>query len=316
MANEKAIATVISEWLRIGENKPTIAFCVNIAHAEKLVLELNKHGIPSALVTGDTPRQKRELLYEQLRVGELKILASVMVISIGFDLPIVENALLLRPTKSKALHFQQIGRVMRIAPEKTTGRVLDFTGNCLLWGLPEHLSEYDYDISEKQQAHQGEAPVKECPACKAIIPRFAKVCPECGHKFGEVSKVNTSLLKKISLSNDAKNTKLIAQAKKKGLYKPLHEKYPNIFKQLLKESLPQQLTFVDFDVIAFDEQRHENQTNDLGIAITSSNQINQTILQNSQKAIAAAWSQTLTAPKVINGKVLFHKPANIMLVVK
>jgi ribosomal protein L40E len=114
-------------------------------------------------------------------------LTSVNVVSIGFDVPNVEVGLLLRPTKSLALHHQQIGRVMRVAEGKEYGIILDQAGNCKRHGFPEDVDEYTLRPSKKAEA--GEAPIKECPECSALLPTFAVVCPHCGYEFPIPEKV-------------------------------------------------------------------------------------------------------------------------------
>jgi hypothetical protein len=125
---------------------------------------------------------------QKLGNGELHGVSSCDIISEGFDVPVVTAAILLRPTQSLGLHLQQIGRVLRPAPGKERAIVIDHVGNVAHWrkkdwqinhGRAEDDRVWSLDGREKEK---GEAPVRRCEACFAIIPAAVDVCPECGHE--------------------------------------------------------------------------------------------------------------------------------------
>ncbi|MBV8894133.1 MAG: ATP-dependent helicase, partial [Acidobacteria bacterium] len=87
-----------------------------------------------------------------------------------------------RPTKSLAIHLQQIGRGMRPAPGKSALIVLDHVSNTLKHGLPDLDRVWTLDGSEK---NKGNAPVKVCPECGAVCALNAPECDTCGHQFDE-----------------------------------------------------------------------------------------------------------------------------------
>lgn len=189
----KLIEHIVQQWQRLTPGKRTIAFCVGVDHAFAVAQAFRDVGIVAETVTGETPKYERHRMYDALADGSLTVLTSVNVISIGFDVPAVEVGLLLRPTKSKAVHFQQIGRVMRTAPGKEYGLILDQAGNCLKHGFPESIDEYSLDTGEKKE--RGEPPVKQCPNCNALINSFERECPQCGHKFPvERDEITTELI--------------------------------------------------------------------------------------------------------------------------
>lgn len=57
--------------------------------------------------------------------GKLLVLVSCAALSESFDVPQVSCIIQARPTKSKALYFQQLGRGLRLAPDKFDCLVLD-----------------------------------------------------------------------------------------------------------------------------------------------------------------------------------------------
>ncbi|MBK1887307.1 MULTISPECIES: DUF3427 domain-containing protein [unclassified Marinobacter] len=106
----------------------TLAFCVSINHADFMAEQFQKRGIAAAAVHGRSELSRGEAL-EQLRSGELAILFSVDLFNEGVDLPTIDTVMLLRPTESKILFLQQLGRGLRKAEGKDKLVVLDFIGN-------------------------------------------------------------------------------------------------------------------------------------------------------------------------------------------
>lgn len=185
------IARIVEDWCTHAYNLRTIAFCVDVDHAQHVAYAFWKRGIKSACVTGETPIKERNRIYEALDKGDYKVLTSVNVVSIGFDIPSVECGLLLRPTQSWALHMQQIGRVMRISPQtgKEFGIILDQAGNIGRLGKPEDINEYNLPVSKEKGTKP--APKKECPVCGRTHPTFTVDCV-CGYHWLVKYEINTN----------------------------------------------------------------------------------------------------------------------------
>ena len=66
---------------------------------------------------------------EQLRDGQLSVVFAVDLFNEGVDLPGVDTVMMLRPTESKILCLQQLGRGLRLSDGKQHLVVLDFIGN-------------------------------------------------------------------------------------------------------------------------------------------------------------------------------------------
>ncbi|MEO1593035.1 MAG: DEAD/DEAH box helicase family protein [Cyanobacteria bacterium J06632_22] len=179
------VERIVEEWFRLVPDKRTIAFCVDVEHARHVAEAFRREGITADTVDGGTPIKERQEMYEALGTGELMVLTSCNVISIGFDEPSVEVGLMLRPTKSSALHFQQLGRVMRISPQtgKEYGIILDQAGNLQRLGFPEDVQEYTLPTRKQSSGGGGPAPTKPCPACGRIVYSFIVKCPDCGHQW-------------------------------------------------------------------------------------------------------------------------------------
>jgi superfamily II DNA/RNA helicase len=120
---------IVQAYQEHSASKRALAFCVTVAHAEALAYAFNDQGIAAACISGQTPLPERKRLYGAFERGEVLILTTVNVLSIGFDSPRAEVAIMARPTQSQALYVQQAGRVLRLAPGKQCALLLDITDN-------------------------------------------------------------------------------------------------------------------------------------------------------------------------------------------
>lgn len=183
------IQRIVQEWQRLTPGLRTIAFCVDVEHAHHVAAAFQSAGVPAAAVDGGTPPKIRQELYRALAQGDLLVLASCNVLSIGFDVPAVEVGLLLRPTLSLALHYQQIGRVMRISPAtgKTHGIILDQAGNLQRLGFPEDVQGYSLPQGASTAGDRppvdGLPPNKQCPQCQRWVAQVHMDCPGCGYDW-------------------------------------------------------------------------------------------------------------------------------------
>jgi superfamily II DNA/RNA helicase len=133
---------VVEAYIDHTLGRRAICFVVTVEHARHLATAFLAAGIPAASVSGETPLVERKQLYRALRAGSLKVLTNVLVLTEGFDLPQVECVIMARPTQSRALFVQCIGRGLRLAPTKRECVILDLTDNCLKHRLvPQNLSK-------------------------------------------------------------------------------------------------------------------------------------------------------------------------------
>ena len=117
----------LKQW-RDKAQERTLAFCVSIKHADFMADRFQREGIRAAAVYGGSELDRSEAL-EQLEQGRLQVLFSVDLFNEGIDLPAIDTVMMLRPTESKVLFLQQLGRGLRKHSEKEHLVVLDFIGN-------------------------------------------------------------------------------------------------------------------------------------------------------------------------------------------
>lgn len=92
-----------------------IVFCTSVEHAHLLSSILYFRGFKSDYVTGNTPKEKRELIINNFKDNhpEPKILCNYGVLTTGFDAPKTSAVVIARPTKSLVLYSQMVGRAIR-----------------------------------------------------------------------------------------------------------------------------------------------------------------------------------------------------------
>lgn len=131
--NDVRARRVIDEWCRLAGDPArgrALVFCVSVAHARFMTDRLNRAGIKSLCVVGETDREARQNAPALLASGEVSALVTCDLYNEGVDLPQVDTLLLLRPTQSPVLYQQQIGRGLRLYKNKESCLILDFVGRC------------------------------------------------------------------------------------------------------------------------------------------------------------------------------------------
>jgi superfamily II DNA or RNA helicase/SAM-dependent methyltransferase/SOS-response transcriptional repressor LexA len=117
----------LKKWREHAQHR-TLAFCVSIRHAEYMAEQFVREGVAAAAVYGGSAMSRGQAL-EGLSAGRLQVVFSVDLFSEGVDLPSIDTIMMLRPTESKVLFLQQLGRGLRKAPEKEKLVAIDFIGN-------------------------------------------------------------------------------------------------------------------------------------------------------------------------------------------
>ena len=128
MAKGEWIERAIDHAVKLLKGRKHIAlFLPTISTAKKAAEEMVKHGISCGVVSSESDDRDEQLV--AWRGGEIRAMASVDVISRGFNFPAIDAIVCLRPTESTALWIQMMGRAMRLAEGKKDALVIDMVGN-------------------------------------------------------------------------------------------------------------------------------------------------------------------------------------------
>jgi superfamily II DNA or RNA helicase len=114
---ERTLHEMAAPVLELARGRQTLVFCASVAHAERFSEILNRHRPGcSRWVCGDqakVSKEDRRRLFDGYARREFQVLCNVGVATEGTDLPGVEVVVMARPTKSRALYEQMLGRGTR-----------------------------------------------------------------------------------------------------------------------------------------------------------------------------------------------------------
>ena len=150
---------IVQKFKEHAASRKAICFTVNISHARNLAAAFNAAGIKAESVAGDDPDRADKLA--RFAAGEFQVLASCMVLSEGFDCPSVDCVIMARPTKSRSLYCQQIGRGLRLFDGKTDCLILDFVDVASRHSLVSAWRFFGHDAAPANEMPRGIADVKQ-----------------------------------------------------------------------------------------------------------------------------------------------------------
>jgi superfamily II DNA or RNA helicase len=119
---------LVRGYREITPGRRALIFCPTVAMTYAVEHAFARAGIRAASVVGDTPVEERQAIYRQVREGAVRALCNCMVLTEGFDEPSIDAIFMARPTKSKVLYTQCIGRGLRLWPGKEDCIVVDAVG--------------------------------------------------------------------------------------------------------------------------------------------------------------------------------------------
>jgi DNA repair protein RadD len=212
MQKPKLVADAVQTWLEKGENRPTLCFAVDRAHAQKLQEQFERAGVPTGYIDSYTTRDEREAIRRRFEDGRAKVVCNVGCCTTGVDWD-VRCIVLCRPTKSEILYTQIIGRGLRTAKGKEDLIILDHSDTTTRLGFVTDIHHDKLDdgkprsasAKKKEQEEREERLPRECLSCGRIIPIGVKKCPDCGfeckrpskivHAAGELKQLNGTKIK-------------------------------------------------------------------------------------------------------------------------
>jgi superfamily II DNA or RNA helicase len=184
---------IVETWLKRAENRPTFVFCVNRRHAQHVTERFLEAGTVAEYMDGTTDRADREATFARFRAGGTTIIVNVGVLTTGVDLDVrcIVDA---KPTKSRILFVQTIGRGLRTAEGKDRLLILDHAGNHLRLGTVRDIGQNfldtgDENAAQRKRREQSEPRPKICATCKAILGVAERVCFACGEPVRALTMV-------------------------------------------------------------------------------------------------------------------------------
>ena len=184
-SKSEVIRDVVEEYLDKSFDKVGLCFAVSKSHAKLLNEKFKQSGVDAAYVDDETPIEDRLAVIKKLEAAHAEgrgfIICNVNIFSTGVDIPVIEVIVCARPTKSKNMFFQQIGRGTRIEEGKEGCDILDCAGNVLVHGTI--TDDHDPELKNKLNFVRKVSSISErvvCQNCGYFTLRAQLECEGCG----------------------------------------------------------------------------------------------------------------------------------------
>ena len=128
MKAERTLHEIAKPFVDLYGGRQSLIFVpsVEVAHALAAVLSAYIGPELVASLDGESPKDERKRVLDAYKAGTIRVLVNCALFTEGFDAPATSCVAVCRPTKSRALYAQMIGRGTRIAEGKEDLLVLDF----------------------------------------------------------------------------------------------------------------------------------------------------------------------------------------------
>jgi superfamily II DNA or RNA helicase len=132
LTTRPSLYEVAKPTVEIADERPTLVFAATVLHAELLTKVINTIRPGSAdFLSGSDPVDRRRGVLDAFRERQVQFLVNCQLFTEGTDLPLTSCVAVARPTQSRALYTQMVGRGTRLSPGKENLLILDFTDNAL-----------------------------------------------------------------------------------------------------------------------------------------------------------------------------------------
>jgi len=186
--NDDTNRITVQAWLENAKDrKSTLVFCVDLDHVTVLTATFRAFGVDARYITSDTSKQVRADRLDAFKRGEFPVLLNCGIFTEGTDIPNIDCVLLARPTRSRNLLVQMIGRGLRLHPGKQNCHVIDMVASLetgivttpTLFGLdPSVLLRYSDQASiEAQREGIQREQTREQEVYSPLPDTFAKLLP-------------------------------------------------------------------------------------------------------------------------------------------
>lgn len=130
---------IVDTYLAYAKGRNTVIFCASVRHAEQLRDLLRAEGVMAESVSGRDAETTRNYILSKYERGSVNVLCACDLLNEGWDSPKTDVLFMARPTMSKTIYLQQLGRGVRKHEGKESLLVIDFVDNAGLFNMPYSL---------------------------------------------------------------------------------------------------------------------------------------------------------------------------------
>lgn len=148
LVSSLAPETIAKAFVEHAATRKAIAFLPTVASACVMREAFVDQGVTAEVLHGNLGTEDRRSILKRFAAGEVQVLVNCMILTEGFDAPEVDCVIVARPTKSKPLYIQMVGRGLRVDPARPYAEQ-----DCLLMDVVGVSARMDLrsmaDLSEK-----------------------------------------------------------------------------------------------------------------------------------------------------------------------
>jgi superfamily II DNA or RNA helicase len=164
---------IVDTYLKFVKNKKTVVFCASVKHAKEIAELFKDSGIIAEAVSGSMKNTESNKILKAYEHGGIDVLCACDLLNEGWDSPNTQVLFMARPTMSKTLYIQQLGRGMRLSEGKEYLMVFDFIDNASLFNMPYSLHRV-FNIKEYIPGEYVLAPENKKKLDKGLITKGEK----------------------------------------------------------------------------------------------------------------------------------------------
>lgn len=135
--------SIVENYIKLGENRKFLCFCVNRNHAFELQRLFQSYTINVGVITAETTETHRNEIFEQYRKNEIQGILNIEILTAGFDDPSVSLIILACPSKSWKSYIQRCGRGIRLLGQSYDESVLKGKKDCIILDCAGAVLEHD-----------------------------------------------------------------------------------------------------------------------------------------------------------------------------
>lgn len=126
-------------YVNYVNGKKTVIFCASVNHAAEVAKLLRAQGVIAEAISGHDKVDTRNKILNDYENGSIDVLCACDLLNEGWDSPHTEVLFMARPTMSKTIYMQQLGRGTRKCEGKEDLLVFDFVDNANMFNMPYSL---------------------------------------------------------------------------------------------------------------------------------------------------------------------------------
>ena len=185
--NQKKIyGNILETYKKLANGHSALVFCVNKEHSRRVCETFREADYNAEHCDCGTDLKERMRVMDFMKQSVIQnrpfILCNVNIFSTGIDIPEVQVCIQARPTASKVLYIQQVGRILRPHEAKGKAMLIDHGGNALRFGSPYDKHEPNMTNKERQARNHVQPTIGyRCQKCSYYCSTRPAKCPACGY---------------------------------------------------------------------------------------------------------------------------------------